>query len=296
MNTLLQASLAFGLIALAALAWLIIRAFRQHIFWGIAVLLLSPFSALFFGIRYWRDEKKPFLTYITSFGTAAGLALYVFTAWGGWEVARMALKVHTGIQSEQLSQQDSFDFMYANLRFIEKARPDEQDRRKVEVIRKFLTQHASKLSGPDREKLYADVLALMDDQGLSTARHQELENMRKQLAAEPVENIPQEPEATGEAAPEETRRTLSRRPSKKKVNYRVDYREIGISEAGKYVGKSFKVTRRNSEERQCRLIGSSPGRLLFEQRGRGGTFTFEYRHRDIEKLKLLAIMDYPDQS
>ncbi len=295
MNTLLQVSLAFGLIALAALVWLVIRAFRKNALWGIAVLLLSPFSALFFGIRYWRDEKKPFLTYITSFGMAAGLALYVFTAWGGWEVARTAYRVHTGIQSEQLSQQDAFNFMNANLRFIEKASPDEQDRRKVEIIREFLRQHESSLSGPDREKLYADVLAMMDSQGLSTASHQELEHMRRQLADKPAESMPQEPEIAVEAAPENNRETLSRRPSRKKVSYRADYHEIDVSEAGKYVGKSFKVTRRNSEERQCRLIGTSPGKLLFEQRGRGGTFTFAYRHRDIEKLKLLASMDDPEQ-
>jgi hypothetical protein len=294
MNTLLQVSLFFGLIALAALVWLIIRAFRKHTLWGIAVLLLSPFSALFFGIKYWRDEKQPFLAYMTSFATATGLALYVFTAWGGWEVARLALKVHSGIQAERLSQQDAFDFMHANLRFIEKASPDELDRRKVEVIREFLDQHESKLSGPDRAKLYADVVTLMDDQGLSTARYQDLENMRKQLAAKQVDSIPQETQTPVAAAPESNRRIQSRRPSKTKVNYRADYREIDISEAGKYIGKSFKVTRRNSEERQCRLIGRKPGKLVFEQRGGGGTFTFEYRYSDIEKLKLLARMDNPD--
>ena len=285
--------MAFGLISLVALVWLIIRAFRKNTLWGIAVLLLSPISALFFGIKYWQEEKKPFLAYITSFATATSLALYVFTAWGGWEVARMALKVNSGIQAEQLSQQDAYDFMHANLQFIENASPDEQDRRKVEVIRKFLDQHESNLSDPDREKLHADVVALMNDQDLSTAQHQELENMRKQLTVRPVDNTLQETQ-TPAAAPENPRRTLSRRPSKPKVNYRADYHEIEISEAGKYVGKSFKVTRRNSKERECRLIGTSPGKLRFEQRGRGGTFTFEYRHRDIEKLKLLASMDYPD--
>jgi len=294
MNTLLQVALAFGLISLAALVWLIIRAFKKHTLWGIAVTLLSPFSALFFGIKYWQEEKKPFLAYITSFSAATVLAVYVFTAWGGWEVVRMALKVHRGIQAEQLSQQDAFNFMHANLQFIEKASPDEQDRRKVEVIREFLSQHESNLSDPERDKLHAEIVVLMDNQDLSTAQRQELEDMRKQLTVKQVDNTPQETPTPAAAAPEDTRHTLSRRPSNAKVNYRADYHEIEISEAGKYVGKSFKVTRRNSEERQCRLIGSKPGKLLFEQRGRGGTFTFEYRHSDITKLKLLAVMDYPD--
>ena len=81
------------------------------------------------------------------------------------------------------------------------------------------------------------------------------------------------------------------RPSTTRTHYRVDYQEIDVANAKDYVGSSFKVTRKNSGERECKLIGASPGKLLFEQRGGGGTFTFEYQHRDIEKLKLLARID-----
>jgi len=219
MNTLLHISQTFALVALVTLSWLTLHAFKKHSLWGIAVLLLSPFSALCFAIKYWKDEKKPFLTYVASFGTAASLALYVFTTWGGWEAPHTALTVHQGVQKQNLS---------------------------------------------------------------------------RQLAPKQVDTIAQTTQAARDAVPAHSRHTLSRRPSALKVNYRADYREIDIADAKKYIGKSFKVTRRNSEERECRLIGSSPGKLLFEQRGRGGTFTFEYRHRDIVKLKLLASMDYPD--
>jgi hypothetical protein len=68
----------------------------------------------------------------------------------------------------------------------------------------------------------------------------------------------------------------------------MDYMEIEASEARNYVGNTFKVTRRNSREQEVRLIGVSPGRLRFEQRVLGGTLAYEYRIRDIEKLKLLA--------
>jgi hypothetical protein len=291
MNTLLHISQALGLVALAALIWLIIRAFKKHILWGIAVLLLSPFSALFFGIKYWKEEKKPFLAYISSFGVATGLALYVFTAWGGWEVVHTALNVNQGIHSEKLSEQDALDFMHANLRFLKNASPDERDRRNVEMMQKFLDQFESGMSDADREKMQAEIITLLENGDLNPAQRQELKHLRKQFEIKQVDSTSKKPEATKPTLTEDANRTLSRRPSTGKVNYRADYLEIEISEAGKYIGKTFKVTRKNSEERQCKLIGSSPGRLRFEQRGRGGTFTFEYRHSDIEKLKLLASLD-----
>lgn len=293
MNTLLLVSQAFGLIAFVALIWLIIRAFKKHTLWGVAVLLLSPFSALFFGIKHWKDEKKPFLTYITSFGTAAGLALCVFTAWGGWDLVRTALKVHQGIKNQTLAEQDAYAFMHANLRFIENANPDEYDRRKVDMMRTFINQHEQGMTHTSRNTMLDEVTELMRDHDLSKQQRYELEALRIQLAQTDTVNNQPKTVTASEPAPVHKRKTPSMRPSTKKASYRFDYREIDVADAVKYVGNSFKVTRKNSEERQVKLIGSSPGRLRFEQRGRGGTFTFEYRHTDIEQLKLLASMDHP---
>ena len=63
--------------------------------WGLVVLFLSPLAAVFFGIRYWRDEKGPFLVYLTTFSIAMTLGLYVFTVQGGWDA------VHTALYNQQ---------------------------------------------------------------------------------------------------------------------------------------------------------------------------------------------------
>jgi hypothetical protein len=292
MNTLLHISQALGLISFAALIWLIVRAFKKHILWGFAVLLLSPLGALFFGIKYWKDERKPLLAYFTSFGAALALGLYVFTAWGGWGLVRTALKVHQGIQTQALDDRDAYAFMHANLRFIENASPDEYDRRKINMMRNFINQHEQGMTHTSRNTLLDEVTELMKDRGLSKQQRNELEAMRIRLAQTGTVNNPPQTVAAAETPPPKTSKTRSMRPSTTKVRYRVDYQEIDVSEAKNYVGKSFKVTRKNSDERECRLISASPGKLRFEQRGRGGTFTFEYQHRDIEKLKLLARVDY----
>ena len=91
MNVLTQIALLTGLVAGISLIWLVGRAFGRHAGWGLGVLFLSPFAAVMFGIRYWRDEKKPFLVYITTFTIAVTLGLYIFTIQGGWNVVRNVL-------------------------------------------------------------------------------------------------------------------------------------------------------------------------------------------------------------
>lgn len=290
MNTLLQISQILGLLAFIALLWLMVRAFKNNIIWGFAILLLSPVSAIVFGIKYWNNEKIPFLAYMTTFVMAVGLGLYVFTAWGGWDVARTALRVQLGIQSQTLNAEDAFEFMNANLDFIEKASLNAQEQKKVALIRQFLNQHGADMTHEDSEILHGKVVDLMEDENLNAAQRGELELMRRQLA----QNKPGTPDRqaatrTSETTREDTTpRLISKRPSTKKAQYLMDYMEIEASEARNYVGNTFKVTRRNSREQEVRLIGVSPGRLRFEQRVPGGTLAYEYRIRDIEKLKLLA--------
>lgn len=43
----------------------IIVAFREHIVWGICILLGVPFAALIFVVKYWEESRKPFLLQIT---------------------------------------------------------------------------------------------------------------------------------------------------------------------------------------------------------------------------------------
>jgi hypothetical protein len=293
MNTLLLISQVSALLAVAAFIWLIVRAFKKHFLWGIAVLVLSPISAMIFGIRHWRDQKQPFILYMGSFITSVGLGLLVFTAWGGWELVQTAYRVHQGIENHTLSEKDAYAFMHANLQFIEKANPGGEAEIKLEFFRKYLEQHKSGISQLEKQKLQAEIDELMEGEYLSIAQQDELRNLSSQLAALQPYNDPVPEKETPVAeqpvtAGSDTATPATPRPQR----YRIEYLEIDAADAGNYVGKTFKVTRRNSEEQKCRLVGTSPGRLHFEQRGRGGTFSFKYRYRDIEKLKLLAKVTY----
>lgn len=140
MNSLLLIAQLFGLTTTIALIWLVVRAFKRHMGWGFAVLLLSPFAAAFFGIKYWEDEKKPFLAYMFTFVTAFAFGLYVFTTLGGWELVQASQRVQQGIQNENLTQADAHAFMNASLSFIEKTEPGPEDQQKLDLIREELDQ------------------------------------------------------------------------------------------------------------------------------------------------------------
>ena len=60
-------------------------------------MFLSPISAVVYGVKYWKKDKLPFLAYITTTITAIALCLYLFSAWGGWELLRVSQQVQQGI-------------------------------------------------------------------------------------------------------------------------------------------------------------------------------------------------------
>jgi hypothetical protein len=98
MDTLPLITQIFGLTAFGALIWLTIRAYKINPGWGFAVLLLAPLSAAVFGVRYWEEQREPFLLYITTFTATFALCVYLFTVSGGLELLGMSTISQRGMQ------------------------------------------------------------------------------------------------------------------------------------------------------------------------------------------------------
>jgi hypothetical protein len=126
MNILSHIALLAGLIASISLIWLVGRAFKKHAAWGIAVMLLSPVSAVIFAIKHWHDEKGPFLVYIASFITAVTLGLYVFTMQGGWDTVRTALRAQQKMYLQASSGQYKKFFVQTSLNKVKEASANTQ--------------------------------------------------------------------------------------------------------------------------------------------------------------------------
>ena len=128
--------------SLLALGWLTVRAFSKKPAWGLAVMLLSPVGATFFGLKYWDEEKKAFLAYLVTFAVTAALAVTLFTAWGGWDLLRATYQVNNGINSRMLTTQDAEYFVKANTSFNEKSGLNIQDTYRMEKARNQLAIEA----------------------------------------------------------------------------------------------------------------------------------------------------------
>jgi hypothetical protein len=250
MNLIDVAAQASAIVTLTALFWLSLRAFGKHAGWGLAVLLFSPLGAAAFARKYWKECRKPLTVYAASLLVTLVLALYLFNAWGGWDLIRTGTRVHQGMQVNELASRDASNFLKANLAFTERSGLEIRNIPEAEYAREYLVREA-------------------------------VEAARQAAEPEPADEF-------------EEARALPYHDMRRKVKslddsgYRLVYLTIDVSEAYKYIGSTVKVTRRNVVEKEYRLTGVSKNRLKFAQRNRSGNFSFSFRSRDIEKLRVLV--------
>ncbi len=74
---------------------------------------------------------------------------------------------------------------------------------------------------------------------------------------------------------------------------RLVYRAIPLDQARRYIGATVKVTRRNVGEKEYRLTGVTARSLQFAQRNTNGAYSFAFRLKDIEKLRVLIREELP---
>jgi uncharacterized membrane protein len=245
-----------GVMALLALLWLSIRAFRKHAVWGLLVLLLSPIGASIFGIRHWADEKKPFLAYITTFTLSLSLAIFLFSSWGGWDLVQAYNRVQQGMENQNLSKDDATAYIHTSLDFSEKSGLNPEDQQQFIAVRRHLAQ----------------------------MEEAELAAMEQEMAAKAA--------AEAAASAELSRATISKKVQPQEERYRLEYKPIPLADAKNYVGSTVKILRKGVLEKEYRLTGASANRLQLAQRNSHGTYSFSYNTRDIEKIRVLVKEPY----
>lgn len=156
MNTIDLTAQVSAIITLVALLWLTIRAFGKHAGWGFAVLLFSPLGAAAFGHKYWKDVKKPLTVYAVALLVTLALVLYLFSAWGGWELLQTGVRVQQGMQVNKLASRDASNFLKANLAFAERSGLEIRNMSAAEFAREQLVREAletASLAEQDRKSV-----------------------------------------------------------------------------------------------------------------------------------------------
>ena len=155
MNILPLVAQLTGFTALVTFIWLLARAFNKHTGWGMAVLLFSPISAVPIGVKHGQDEKAPFLAYITTSVTTIALCLYLFTAWGGWELLRTSQQVQLGISTHSLTEHNVQALMTISQSFDEQSGLDMQSSQLLQEAQRQLARQAEQQAAEETAKLEA---------------------------------------------------------------------------------------------------------------------------------------------
>lgn len=290
MEPLLILLIALGAVSLVTLFWLGLTASRKSTVWGIAVLLLSPASAVIYGISHWKDARNPFMAYSITLISAIALGAYLVYASGSWQVMHTSLHMHRAVLSKTYPDQEALAFARSSLSQFTPVTPRERQQRRLQLMHDFVDWYESSFTGDDREAVNRAISRLMYGAAMTGEQELQLAELQKRVASEPmpvvvdadIEETAEEYTSSKDIFREESRRETS------KPSHRLEYLPITAREARDYVGKMFMVTRRDGEEKQYKLIGTSPGALRFERRIPGGKYAFEYKYRDIERLRILA--------
>ena len=292
METYTLILLALGVTSLATLFWLAINAGRKHTLWGLLVLLLSPLGAFIYGIRHWERARFPFMAYSISFVSVISLGAYLLHASGTWEVINTSMHMHQAVKSKELTGRDAIVFTPVSLTQFAEIPPLERQQRRLQLMHDFVDRYESSFTSADRDEINLTISRLMYGTAVTEAQKQQLIELQRRVA-----NKQMPVKQTGKPAVAEntSAKDILKKPSRRestRQNHRLEFIPITASEARNYVGKMFKVTRRDGIEKQYRLIGTSPGALRFERRIPGGKYSFEYKHQDIEQLRILAQVSY----
>ena len=147
--------------SLVTLFWLGVNAARKNTLWGMLVLLLSPVSAVIYGIKYWQDSRLPFLAYSLSLVSAITLGAYLLHASGTWQVMQTSMHMHQAILSKDLSGRDALSFTPVRLTDFAQVTPHERQQRRLQLMHDFVDRYEPSFTEADREEINQTISRLM---------------------------------------------------------------------------------------------------------------------------------------
>jgi len=242
-----------SLVGLVGFIWLCVIAFRRHTGWGLAVLFLSPITAIVFAIKYWQESKKPFLVYMGSCVASVALGFYMFAAIGTQMMA----------MAENLPA-DQADVVMPGMPSQAKAPTDE-------------TATAVPVAG-----------ALDPEEEAELRRAQSLRETQDDEPNDSASGATRDVTASVGSGPASDASALLGGAGTGGGNLSdlvpPGFHVVPVDQAAQHLGKNIRVVSKTGQEIRGKLTEAEPGMLLVERNLSGGTVTFEMAARDIQTL------------
>lgn len=270
--------------ALVAFIFLLVSSFKRHVLWGLAVLLV-PFASLVYGIKYWKEVKKPFLAYVAANVASLGLVAYLFTMLGGMAAIDMAQKINSG----EMTEQDAAIFMMKSMEGIEQLSGEGQEVMLAQVRQddQFTAEDVAQA-----EQLFAQIEALAqgDIQTLEEGMAQSAIKSSQSTGQGGIINRETPPAEESEVVkgevpvpPPSVVATRSAQPDLKQNNA-----VIPVSRLKEHVGEYLYVITKGGMNREGKLVAITGDTLSFERRIQRGMMAFDLSGNDIAQVKSTA--------
>jgi hypothetical protein len=262
-----------SIVSLVGFVWMCVLAFRKHIGWGLAVFFLSPIGATVFAIKHWQESKKPFLIYAGSTVAFFVLAIFAFSAMGGFQMMDMA---HRMSQGEEISDEEAAEFIQAQIERMESSGmlspQEEAELRKMQEMVKGMQQEQP---GAGSAPTSTTTIAL-------NAPGQSRETLRE------LERVP----STGAPAPGTIRTTpLPKRRSRESSTTLPSgdpvppgYKRVSVGDANRYVGRTIRIVDKDGNTTKGKLADVDSNYLLVERYLTSGVISFELSTGDVDSL------------
>jgi len=254
-----------SIVSLVAFVWLCVLAFREHIGWGLSVFFFSPIAAIVFAIKHWQQSKKPFLIYAGSTAAFFVLAIFAFSAMGGFEMMSMA---HRMSQGEEISDEEAAQFMQAQIERMESSgmlsAEEEAELRKMQEMIKGMEQEQGGAGTIDTTTI---ALGTTPTAGGTYAPSGSSSTRRSRPRPAPMPR-------TGE--------NTTMLPSGDLVP--PGYKRVSVGDADRYVGRSIRIVNKDGLQTKGRLAEVGSDSLLVERYLTSGTISFELSTSEVDSL------------
>lgn len=211
MNMLVLSLIPLWIVCIVGYIWLVVRAFKTGIGWGLGVFLLSPLTAIIYALKYWDEAKKPFLVYMMPFVGIFGVLFYLFISSGNPNPLGTNLQTSNPTQQGAPLEAGKIEFMEKSLAFLEKFAQTEKDKQFLAVLRQYIHHMKSGSTDVERMALKQDLSKLLERPDLTEKQRQDLmkilqqlEQQEKTTTAMAPESAPQQNVTAGPAEKTET--------------------------------------------------------------------------------------------
>jgi len=325
-NSMLMSPLivrALGVITLIAYVWLVALAFRTRVWWGVAVLLLSPIAAIIYGVKYRETAKLPLVIYTAMFVIGIGFGIYAalhnasarslafqqvsqqtpiqkeaVTKYLEQRVATEQL-LATGNESRELHREAATIIM-AVLNATNADFPEDQWDVAKSNFTKFLGRsdltrlqkqdYLTTLDLVERLQQHMARQTAVKTDSISTP-HAIIETTQTTTSpgnAMPVSLTTPKPVDAAAATPTPSPVPQSPEPKSPRPEPSPASRptRIAVSQAGRYIGADVILVGNDGIEQRGRLVSAAHNRLQVEKRYTAGTFSISYKTSEIKSLSL----------